>query len=150
MKKRRIVKLILMAIALALIVIQFIPVDRSVPASDAKSDFLAGIEGSESAKALVKNACYDCHSYDSKYPWYAYVAPVSLWLQDHINEGREHLNFSEWANYTVEKRDHKLEEMVEMVHEGEMPLNSYLIAHPEARLTDAERQELTGWFEGMR
>lgn len=150
MKKRRILKLVFLVLVLAIVVIQFIPIDRSVPEADPNNDFLAAVETPLSIQNLMKDACYDCHSYQSKYPWYAYVAPVSLWVQGHIKDARKHLNFSEWANYDAERRDHKLEELVEEVGEGHMPLNSYLKAHPEARLTDAQREELTDWFERIR
>ncbi len=150
MKKRKIVKLILLVFVIVLVAIQLIPVDRSVPDADPNNDFLVAIETSESIKQLMTNACYDCHSYQTKYPWYAYIAPVSMWLQGHVKDGRKHLNFSEWATYDAESRDHKLEEMIENVHDGLMPLNSYLKAHPEARLTDAQRQELTDWFKLVR
>lgn len=95
---------------------------------------------------LLKGICYDCHSYQSKYPWYSNFAPLSWWIDDHIEEGREHLNFSIWGNYSAEKKEHKAEECVEEVGEGEMPLTSYQIAHADARLTDEERKLLTDWF----
>jgi len=150
MKKRKIVRLIFWSIIFVVVVIQFIPVDRSVPASDPNNDFLVAVETPASIKNLMTAACYDCHSYQTKYPWYAYIAPVSLWLQGHIDEGREHLNLSEWANYDAERRDHNLEEMVENVSKGLMPLNSYLKLHQEAHLTEDQRKELTDWFERIR
>ncbi|RLD20970.1 MAG: cytochrome C [Bacteroidetes bacterium] len=150
MKKRKIIKMVLYGVVFALVAIQFVPVDRSVPEVDPNSDFLVAFEAPGSIKTLMQTACYDCHSYQSKYPWYAYVAPVSIWVQDHIDDGRKHLNFSKWASYDAERRDHKLEELVEEVGEGHMPLDSYLRAHPEARITDAQRKELTDWFELIR
>ena len=73
---------------------------------------------------LLESACYDCHSYKTKYQWYSNIAPVSWWLGHNVEEGREHLNFSTWGNYPTEKAEHKLEECAEEVDEGEMPLNS--------------------------
>lgn len=150
MKKRKVIRLILLVIVLVFVIMQFIPVDRSVPAVDENADFLVLTEAPESIRLLMSTACYDCHSYQSRYPWYSNIAPVSFWLQGHIDDAREHLNFSLWSGYDAGKRDHKLEEMVEEVGEGEMPLNSYLWGHPEARLTDAQRKALTDWFEEIR
>jgi len=150
MKKQKIIRLVLLLLGLAIVVIQFIPVDRSVPDADPNNDFLVVVKAPESIQTLMTDACYDCHSYQSKYPWYAYVAPVSMWIQEHIKDGRKHLNFSEWANYDDERREHKLEELVEEVGEGHMPLNSYLKVHPEARMSDVQRKELVGWFEDLR
>jgi heme-binding protein len=150
MKKRKVVKMVLMVLVFALVVIQFIPIDRSVPEVDPNDEFFVAIETPESIKAIMTSSCYECHSYQSEYPWYAYVAPLSLWIQGHIDEGREGMNFSVWASYDYEQRDEMLEEIVEEVEEGEMPLDSYLWLHPEARITDAQRKELIDWFERIR
>jgi hypothetical protein len=78
------------------------------------------------------------------------VAPVSFFVASHVEEGREHLNFSTWGQDDAERRDHKLEELIEMVEEGEMPLRSYTLGHPEARLTDAQRRLLMEWARARR
>ena len=98
---------------------------------------------------MIKSACYDCHSNKSKHPWYSSIAPVSWWIYDHVEEGREHLNFSEWANYSAERKAHKAEECIEEVEEGEMPMWSYQIAHSEARLSDEELSTLMDWFSSI-
>ncbi len=93
---------------------------------------------SPSTKALFSRACADCHSNETRWPWYAYVAPVS-WLVAHdVEEGREHFNVSEWG---LDRRNEG-DEAAEMLAEGEMPLRAYLLAHPEARLSEGERTEL--------
>jgi hypothetical protein len=88
-------------------------------------------------RALAARACFDCHSNETSWPWYAHVAPASWLVQDHVDEGRQVLNFSEW-NRAQDEADEAAEE----VEEGEMPPRSYLWLHPEARLSDAERQQL--------
>ncbi len=130
-----------------LIIIQFIPVDRSAPQTPPQEGFLALENPPENLAPLLKQACFDCHSYDTRYPWYAYVAPVSWWLNNHIQEGREHLNFSTWAGYDAEDREELWEEMAEEVEEGHMPLKSYTWVHKEARLSDEQRAALVEWFE---
>lgn len=98
---------------------------------------------------ILKAACYDCHSNQSVHPWYSDIAPVSWWLDDHIEDARKHLNLSEWGNYSAEKKAHKGEEGVEEIEEGEMPLFSYQIAHSEARLSQEEQELLMNWFASI-
>lgn len=150
MKHRRRFRTIVLLVLLAIVLLQFIPVDRSAPPVNPAQDFLNVQNAPVSVASLMRSACYDCHSNETRYPWYAYIAPVSFWLQNHIREGRENLNFSTWTLYNAEDLDEALEEMIEVVKEKSMPLNSYLWGHPEARLTDAQRQEMTTWFQSLR
>ena len=84
------------------------PVDRSVPQEiDKQNDLIAMTDPSQEIVSLLHTACYDCHSYETKYPWYAYTAPTKWFMQKHVNEGREHLNFSIWGNYSQDKKSHK-------------------------------------------
>jgi hypothetical protein len=97
--------------------------------------------------ALLRRACYDCHSHETVWPWYSLVAPVS-WLVAHdVSEGREELNFSTWAAYGPRKKAKKLDELAEMVTDGEMPPWIYCLAHPPARLTPDEQRVLTAWSD---
>ena len=150
MKKRRTVRLVLLTLLLVIVVLQFIPVDRSVPEVDPSKDFLAKYEAPTAVAMTLKEACYDCHSHKTKYPWYSYVAPVSMWLQGHVDEGKEHLNFSEWTDYDRDRELHKLEEMAEEVEEGHMPLNSYTWTHAEGRLSTEQRTALVTWVNTLR
>lgn len=145
MKKKIIIGLIGL-----LVVIQFFRIDKSRPETEPGIDFISLTNPPEDIKNILHTACYDCHSYESVYPWYSNIAPVSWWIKDHINDGRGHLNFSVWGEYEEKKKDHKLEEIVEEVKEGEMPLKSYLITHSEAKLDNAQRAQLTGWIESLR
>lgn len=92
---------------------------------------------SPATRALAQRACFDCHSNETSWPWYSHVAPASWLVQNHVDEGRRVLNFSEWG-----RPQHEADEAAEEVREGEMPPRSYLILHPEARLTAAERDQL--------
>jgi hypothetical protein len=149
MKKSLKRNIILVLIAIV-VIIQFIPVNRENPPLDPIKDFIA-VSGIDAESAtLLKSACYDCHSNESKYPWYSYVAPVSFLVANHIEEGREELNFSEWANYSGKKMDHKLEEASEALTEGWMPLKDYKLMHAEARLTDAQRKDLASVINMVR
>ncbi|WP_290795164.1 heme-binding domain-containing protein [Flavihumibacter sp. UBA7668] len=90
---------------------------------------------------ILKTSCYDCHSNSTNYPWYTKLQPFGWWIDDHVNEGKKELNFDEFGNYALRRQFHKLEEVVEMVQEGEMPLKSYTIIHRDAAL-DAEQKKL--------
>lgn len=96
---------------------------------------------------ILQPACYDCHSNQTRYPWYADVQPVATWLAWHVNDGKKHLNFSEFTNRRVAVQNHKFEEIIENVKEGEMPLNSYTWTHKDAVLSDEQRKILTAWAQ---
>ncbi len=94
---------------------------------------------SPETRALTQRACFDCHSNETVWPWYSHVAPVSWMVQNHVEEGRARLNFSEWGSA---REGEEGEEMAESIFEGKMPEPSYLITHTEARLSEAEKQAL--------
>ncbi len=141
---------IALGVLVFLVVIQFIRPSREVPPLNPGSNFVALNNPPTEIVDLLKSACYDCHSYSTKYPWYANVAPVSWWIGNHIREGREHLNFSTWGKYPFKEQAHKAEEIAEEVGEGHMPEKAYTWMHPEARLTAAQRQQLVEYFTALR
>lgn len=143
------IKRILLGLLAALVIIQFIRIDKSNPTSDPSNDIFQKFEADEAFGVMVKDACYDCHSNQVEYPWYANIQPVGWWIKGHVNEGVGHLNFSEFATYNDKKGHHKLEECVEMLEEGEMPLKSFTWTHPESRLTDEERTAMIDWFKSQ-
>lgn len=136
---------ILLGVLAILLVAQLFQIDKNNPTYDSSKDMLAQVSAPEEVKAILKQACYDCHSYETEYPWYTNVSPLSWWIEEHIEDGRKHFNFSEWGNYDLKKKKHKLEELIEMVEEGEMPLNSYTWAHSEANLSAQQVEELISW-----
>jgi hypothetical protein len=118
----------------AFVVIQLLPVGR-----DHTNPEVTGTPqwSSPRVEELARRACFDCHSNETRWPWYASIAPLSWIIRDHVTEGREHLNFSEFDRAQRHARDAAHE-----VEEGEMPLKAYLPFHPEARFDDSERREL--------
>jgi inorganic triphosphatase YgiF len=127
-------------VALAvLLLIQVIPVPRENP--PVEEEVVAPPQVSQ----ILRRSCYDCHSHETVWPWYAWVAPISWLVAYDVHEAREHLNFSAWNRYDAEKRRHKLKEVWEEVEEGEMPLGIYLPMHPEARLAQADREAIREW-----
>jgi hypothetical protein len=128
----------------ALVLAQLVPVERTNPPADAE------IVAEPEVQALLRRACYDCHSHATVWPWYAWVAPVS-WLVAHdVDHARRELDFSRFESYDAAKQRKKLGELAEEVDEQEMPLWYYLLVHPEARLSDAERERLVSWAEAER
>lgn len=134
------------------LIIQCFRIDTANPAVVRGMDIseIKPVPPSIEVAAILKKACYDCHSNTTVYPWYSQIAPVSWWLQNHIHNGRKRLNFSIWNTYPAAKKDKKLAEAVDIVLEGEMPLNSYTWMHKSARLTAAERKLLSDFFRSLR
>jgi hypothetical protein len=139
-------KKIILGLVVLLVLIQFIRIDKTNPPVDKSIDFITLTQPSAEVKGILLTSCYDCHSNETTYPWYTNIAPVSWWLKHHINEGREHLNFSQWGSYTEKRQQHKLEECIEEVHEGEMPLSNYTLMHKEATLSPAQQEQLNAWI----
>ena len=112
---------------------------------------LAGLHPPPAAvKAVLERACYDCHSNHTRYPWYADIQPVGWWLASHVKEGKSHLNFSTFGAYPAQRQLRKLDELIEEVEAGEMPLASYKLTHPDARLSPDEIRALTDWARAVR
>lgn len=100
--------------------------------------------------AIFKESCNDCHSNSTVYPWYSRIQPVAWWLGKHIKEGKQHLNLSEFAGYPLAKQYHKLEEVEEMIQEGEMPLKSYSLIHTRSKLDEQQKAILINWSKSAR
>ena len=134
-------KKLLIFTLLVLIGIQFVPmnVPAEVPTKDGDE-----LQAPEKVEAILKRACFDCHSNHTNFPWYSSVAPVSWFTKLHVKEGREHMNFSTWASYDNEKKAKYLDKIPRAI-ESKMPLPSYLIIHKEAKLSDEDKQILTDW-----
>ena len=137
-------------LAVLLILIQIFRIDKTNPPIDEELDFISTMNPPSAIGSKIKSACYDCHSHESKYPWYTNVAPVSWWIKGHINGGRKHLNFSTWGAYVAGKKEHKIEECIEFLEKKWMPLSSYTWLHSEAKMTDEERTEMIAYFKSLK
>ena len=144
------VKNILTILLLLFIGIQFINVKENI--SQSRSENAIGNYYKIPAKVqeILKTSCYDCHSNNTSYPWYSKVQPVKWWLADHVNSGKRHLNFDEFNSYSREKKLEKLDEIVETVKEGEMPLASYTVIHQDAKLSASTRAEIEKWVSEIK
>jgi hypothetical protein len=138
-------KWLAIGLAVILLVAQFFQPARTNPTSDAATAIHSHVEMAPEVSAILSRACYDCHSNATKWPWYSRVAPVSWLVVSDVNDGRRHLNFSEWAAYDRSKAAKKMQEIDEEVSIKAMPLSSYTLLHPEARLSDQERALVSDW-----
>lgn len=142
---KKLFKRLLIILGLVLIVMQFFGPAKTNPAVDATKTIQAATAVPPAVTAIMTRACYDCHSHQTQWPWYSHVAPVSWFVIGHVNDGRRHLNFSEWATYEPKRLKRKLEEIKEEVEDGAMPLKSYLPLHPSAKLSVEDIQTLSAW-----
>lgn len=142
-------KKIFYLLVIAFVVIQFFQIDKTNPPVDESQDFIKMYNPSPEIAQQIKASCYDCHSNESSYPWYTNIQPVGWWVKNHIDEGKHHLNFSEFGTYTAKRQSHKMEECYELIENGEMPLESYTLAHQDAVLDDATKEQLITYFKEM-
>jgi Haem-binding domain len=128
-----------LALIVILIGVQFIPIEKTNPPERGDPP------GPAEVQALLRRACFDCHSNETKWPWYAQIAPASLLIAQDVKEGRKEVNFSIWEKFDEKRKAKKLKEIAKEVGEGDMPLFYYLPLHPDAKLSPAERELIVKW-----
>jgi hypothetical protein len=131
--------------------IQFIRPDRNVSggavtANDITQQYRIPAPISD----ILKRSCNDCHSNNTHYPWYTNIQPVGWWMQEHVEDGKRNLNFSEFGTYKPKDQDDVVEEIVKVIEKNEMPLNSYLWMHGEAKLSEEDKAALIAWAKKLR
>ncbi|MFS4468090.1 heme-binding domain-containing protein [Maribacter sp. 2210JD10-5] len=146
----KILKKIFLSLLLVFIAMQFYRPEKNLSQGAHTAPFLTETNPPPTVKTILQETCYDCHSNNTDYPWYNNIAPVSFWLKHHIDKGKEHLNFSDWEQYSMKQKDHKLEELIEEVSEGKMPLKEYTWTHKEAILSNTQIDAITKWAEKTR
>jgi hypothetical protein len=129
---------------LALVALQLAPVERTNPQVESAVPVAAEL------KTVLKRSCYDCHSNETKWPWYARVAPVSWLVANDVKEGRKEVNFSVWNQYSENRRARKLKEIVEQVEQSKMPQWYYVLVHPEAKLSASDREMILQWAKRLQ
>jgi len=132
-----------------LIIIQFIRPARNISSAEQVNHISKKYTVPANVNTVLEKACNDCHSNNTAYPWYTNIQPVGFWMDDHVKDGKDELNLSEFLTYSPKKARHKMEEVVDMVKEGEMPLDSYTWIHTEAKLTQEEKAALTDWASAL-
>ncbi len=143
-------KKIFFVIIVLLILAQFKRIDKTNPPAVKEQDFFTLHEAKDETRALIKAACYDCHSHHTEYPWYSNISPVSWWLKNHIDHGREHLNFSTWSALPPEDEPHLFKKIEEVLTKKEMPMLPYMMAHNEAWIDEEQRASLAQFFHSLQ
>jgi hypothetical protein len=139
-------KKVLIVLLTVFIVIQFIRPERNL----GKRETVNTIFVTQEVGQILQTSCFDCHTNGTNYPWYINIQPLDWWMNHHVNEGKEELNFSEFESYSLKRKLHKLEEIKEMVQEGEMPLSSYILMHRDAKLGPEQKEILIKWVDETR
>lgn len=146
----RVFKKIALGLLILFVLIQFIPRSVNKSMEILSADIMNKYQIPVEVQSVLKNTCYDCHSNNTTYPWYARVQPFRLILDRHIKNGKEELNFSEFGNYSAKKQFNKLNSIGESIKKETMPLKSYQVMHAEAKLTLEEKDEVLKWIEDTR
>ena len=147
---KKILKRTFQVLLLAFIVIQFFRPAKNKAEGIGNNDISKLYPVPEDVQTILKTSCYDCHSNNTVYPWYAEVQPAAWWLNDHITDGKKDLNFSEFADYPIRRQYRKLEEINDLVKKDAMPLESYLWIHKDAKLNEQQKLTIANWVTGVR
>ncbi|HNU16015.1 MAG TPA: heme-binding domain-containing protein [Chitinophagaceae bacterium] len=142
-------KKIMLGLLAAFIIIQFIHPKKNKAEGSQPNYIGNNFSVPADVKTILEKACNDCHSNNSNYPWYANLQPVHWWMEKHIKDGKKHLNYDEYTSRPLRYQYHKMEETIEMIKEGEMPLNSYTWTHKDAKLSEQEKTKLISWAESV-
>ncbi|WP_240609261.1 heme-binding domain-containing protein [Flavipsychrobacter stenotrophus] len=146
---KSIIKRSVIVSVVALVVIQFFHPAKNENGVMTDKDITRAYHVPDDVRKVLRRACYDCHSNSTVYPWYSKIQPVDWWLNDHVKEGKRHLNFSEFDTYSVKRKAKKLTEVAGTITDNEMPLSSYTVVHKDAILTDAEKTLVVNWARGL-
>jgi hypothetical protein len=132
------------------VLLQAVRPERTNPPVDPANTLESHVTVPQDVAAILERSCRDCHTHETRWPWYSQIAPTSMLLARDVREARDELNFSEWGDYDAETADEQLHEMCEEVREGVMPLRPYTWLHPEAKLSPADVEVLCAWTEKAR
>lgn len=143
-------KRLLILLLIAFIAIQFVRPAKNLSNVTQPNDISTKYAIPVDVQATLKASCYDCHSNNTKYPWYNNIQPAAWFLADHVKEGKREINFNEFASYSIGKQYRKLEELNAEVQDGEMPLESYTLIHADAKLTELQKAGIKTWVTTLR
>jgi hypothetical protein len=147
---KKFLKRFFLVLLILFIGIQFFRPSKNKSDGPQPNDISAKYPVPADVQAILKTSCYDCHSNNTVYPWYAEIQPVGWWLNDHIKDGKRDLNFSEFASYRIRRQYRKLEEVADLVKENRMPISSYTMIHKNAILNDKQKQVIYNWVQAVR
>lgn len=141
---------VFLTLIILFIVIQFFHPLKNSSTAQSPHDISVAYAEPENVRTILNKACNDCHSNNTRYPWYNNVQPVAWWLASHIEDGKRSLNFNEFSTYRTARQYHRMQDIIDEVKEGDMPLGSYTLIHTDARLTPAEKTTLIDWATSVR
>ena len=142
-------KIVFYLLILLLVLIQFFPSIINESGKKETTDFFEVYPAPKQIISKIKESCYDCHSNHTRYPWYNKIQPIAFLLQDHIEEAKEELNFSEFANYSKRKKKSKLKSISNEIKDDKMPLWTYTLMHKDAKFSKEEKVEIVKWIDGL-
>ena len=144
---KRIIKKILFIGLIIFLLMQLYQPARNISfEQDITGNFTKVYNVPKNVEIILRTSCYDCHSNNTYYPWYSYIQPVRFFMESHIKEGKENLNFNEWGNYSDRKQNNKLDRIAKQIESNEMPLSSYTLIHKNAILTASQKKEVLDWI----
>jgi hypothetical protein len=143
-------RIILVSFLALLIIIQFKRPKENISSYAVPVDLFNIYSAPATVKTMVQNSCYDCHSNNTRYPWYSNIQPFGWWLEHHVNEGKSEMNFNEFGMLSRRRQISKLKNVEGSIKDGSMPLPSYTLAHPDARLSGDDKKILIDWLEKLR
>jgi hypothetical protein len=146
----KILKRVLLILAVIFIFIQFIRPSRNVGDVNPTHEITASFAVSNEVLNIFKTSCFDCHSNNTRYPWYVNIQPIGWFMDSHIKEAKRKMNFSEFGTYPLHWQYNKFNGIIENVSDGEMPLPSYLLIHMDAKLSDTQKKKLIDWASAVR
>ncbi|MEX0995838.1 MAG: heme-binding domain-containing protein [Flavobacteriaceae bacterium] len=146
----KVVKIISLVLLVAFVGIQFLPTERNQSDVVPKTDFMLVNDVPVNIQNKLKVSCYDCHSNNTRYPWYNKVQPVAWLLENHIKEGKGELNFSEWDTYSNRRKNSKLKSIINQIEDNEMPLYAYTLIHRNAILSKTEKELVIGYMKQIK
>lgn len=147
---KKILKIIVLVLIVAFVAIQFIPTERNQSDMVPNTDFVVANNPPAEIRALLKESCYDCHSNHTDYPWYNKIQPVAWFLEHHIKEAKAELNFSEWNDLSVRRKNSKLKSIINQIKDDEMPLWSYTLMHRHAVLSETEKESIIAYMTEVK
>lgn len=134
-------------VIIVIILVQFYQPARNVTVDKTEKGFLKAYRVPKNIRSILKNSCFDCHSYNTVYPWYSNIQPARFIMEKHIQDGKLNLNFDDWGSYSERKRQNKIKGIMECVKKNEMPLSSYTLIHRNAVLSEVEKKMLISFLE---
>ncbi|MFT3909751.1 MAG: heme-binding domain-containing protein [Ferruginibacter sp.] len=141
---------ILYVVIAVFIGIQFIQQPRNKSDKELSTDIQKLYPMPDSVRAVLQTSCFNCHSNNTRYPWYSIIQPGGWWMSSHIKKGKNQLNFSDFGSYSKRRQLSKLQSIINVVKDGTMPLQSYTLIHTDAKLNDAQKALITNWASGMK